>query len=217
MGRRWSPIDAPPPALPDGIMARYALQFGGLGFVRTLPLRDVFLSKSSSTMKAHVRVDAVRTCSRWTASGSPIERPPINSAFHPKRRGRRQSGADGPVRAETTDRLAYRSLNNRTVSGQAPDVQLVDALQAHVTALKGENETLKEQLRIAGESLAASKAQLEKQAAEFAERFAQHSSDIAAERAQTEKAIVEFSAFAERLAALAEERSRPWWRRMIRG
>jgi hypothetical protein len=36
-------------------------------------------------------------------------------------------------------------------------------------------------------------------------RYAQHSADIAAERAQTEKAIAEFSALAERLAALAEK------------
>jgi hypothetical protein len=35
-----------------------------------------------------------------------------------------------------------------------------------------------------------------------------------AERAQTEKALVEFSALAERLAALAEERAKPWWRRL---
>ena len=104
-------------------------------------------------------------------------------------------------------RTAVERKNNknersvRTADERASDTQLIKALEAHV-------ETLKDQL-------AASKAQLEKQAAEFAERFTQHSFDIAAERAQTEKAIAEFSALAERLAALAEERSRPWGRRLV--
>jgi hypothetical protein len=35
------------------------------------------------------------------------------------------------------------------------------------------------------------------------------------ERARTEKAIEAFSALADRLDALAAERSRPWWRRLV--
>ena len=61
----------------------------------------------------------------------------------------------------------------------------------------------------------------ERQAAEFAARGVQHAADLEAERVKTEaerataeKAIAEFAALAERLAALAEERSRPWWRRL---
>ncbi len=39
--------------------------------------------------------------------------------------------------------------------------------------------------------------------------------DLAAERARTEKAIAAFAALAERLDALAAERARPWWRRLV--
>jgi hypothetical protein len=35
------------------------------------------------------------------------------------------------------------------------------------------------------------------------------------ETAKAERAIREFSALAERLAALVEERARPWWRRIV--
>jgi hypothetical protein len=35
-----------------------------------------------------------------------------------------------------------------------------------------------------------------------------------AERAKAEKAIAQFAELAERLAAIAEERARPWWRRL---
>jgi hypothetical protein len=39
--------------------------------------------------------------------------------------------------------------------------------------------------------------------------------DLAAERARTEKAIDAFASLAERLDALAAERARPWWRRLV--
>ena len=88
------------------------------------------------------------------------------------------------------------------------------ALEAHNATLKADVERLEAQLAAAEARTTTAEARLEKQAAEFAERFAQHSADMAAERAQTEKALVEFSALAERLAALAEERAKPWWRRL---
>jgi hypothetical protein len=46
-------------------------------------------------------------------------------------------------------------------------------------------------------------------------RYAQQADDLAAERAKTEKAINAFAALAERLDALARERARPWWRRLV--
>ena len=46
-------------------------------------------------------------------------------------------------------------------------------------------------------------------------RDAQHVADLAAERAQTERTIAAFSALAERLDALAAERAKPWWRRLV--
>jgi hypothetical protein len=102
-------------------------------------------------------------------------------------RGRwpRTRGNDGQARVQVPEQ-PYRI---RTPSGQAPDVQLVDALKGHVETLKGENETLRGQL-------AATEARAEKQAADFTARDAEHSADLAAERAKTEKAIEAFSALA---------------------
>jgi hypothetical protein len=39
---------------------------------------------------------------------------------------------------------------------------------------------------------------------------------LAHERTRADRAIAEFSALAERLAALAEERAMPWWQRLLR-
>jgi hypothetical protein len=78
----------------------------------------------------------------------------------------------------------------RTPSIQASDAQLIKALEAHVA-------TLKEQLSAAEARLAASDASL------------------AAEQAKTEKAIAAFAALAERLDALAADRTKPWWRRLV--
>ena len=92
-------------------------------------------------------------------------------------------------------RTAVERKNNknersvRTADERASDTQLIKALEAHV-------ETLKEQL-------AAAEA-----------RDAQHVAQLAAEQAKVERAFAELSAVAERLAALAEERAKPWWRRL---
>jgi hypothetical protein len=61
----------------------------------------------------------------------------------------------------------------------------------------------------------AERAKAEKVIAEFAARDAQRADELKAEQAQTEKAIAAFSALADRLDALAAERSRPWWRRWV--
>jgi hypothetical protein len=84
----------------------------------------------------------------------------------------------------------------RTPSEPRPNAQFIMALEAHVA-------TLKEQLAAAEARLTAADA-----------RDAQHVADLAAERAQTDRAIAAFGALAERLDALAEERARPWWRRL---
>jgi len=60
----------------------------------------------------------------------------------------------------------------------------------------------------------AERARTEKAIADFAARA---DAELEAERARTEKAIAAFAALAERLDALAEERSRPWWRRLASG
>jgi len=88
------------------------------------------------------------------------------------------------------------------------DALLLKALEAYV-------QTLKEQL-------ATAEARAEKQAAEsaaeraaFAAKEAALAGDLATERARTGKAIEAFASLAERLDALATERSRPWWRRLV--
>ena len=92
-------------------------------------------------------------------------------------------------------RTAVERKNNknersvRTADERASDTQLIKALEAHV-------ETLKEQLAVAEA------------------RDAQHVAQLAAEQAKVERAFAELSAVAERLAALAEERAKPWWRRI---
>jgi hypothetical protein len=55
---------------------------------------------------------------------------------------------------------------------------------------------------------------LKEQLAAAEARDAQHVAQLAAEQAKVERAFAELSAVAERLAALAEERAKPWWRRL---
>ena len=112
-------------------------------------------------------------------------------------------------------RLPGEPYPTQTPAVRASDQALMDALRQHNATLKGENETLKAQLRTEADRLAAAEARAEKQAAESAELSAQHAAELAAERAKAEKAIAEFAALADRLTTLAAERSRPWWRRFI--
>ena len=86
----------------------------------------------------------------------------------------------------------------------SPPDKLVNALEAHLA-------TVSEQLAVAEARLAAADARL----AAADARDAQHTVDLAAERAQTAKAIAAFAALADRLDALAAERARPLWRRLI--
>ena len=61
----------------------------------------------------------------------------------------------------------------------------------------------------------AERAKAERVIADFAARDAQQAASLDAERMQTAKAIAAFSALAERIDALATERTRrPWWRRL---
>jgi hypothetical protein len=131
----------------------------------------------------------------------------------------RRRGNDGRARVQLPDDpnpvRTPSAQAVRTPSEPRADLALIETLKAQIIGLQAHVETLKAQLAASEARTTTAEARLDKQAAEFAERFTQHSFDIAAERAQTEKAIAEFSALAERLAALAEERSRPWWRRLV--
>jgi hypothetical protein len=110
-------------------------------------------------------------------------------------------GNDGRARVRLPDEpLAPAREPARGVSVrptvQATDAALVRALEGHVETLKVEIETLKGQLAASEERTTAAEARADR------------------ETAKAERAIAEFSTLAERLAALAEERSRPWWRLM---
>lgn len=93
---------------------------------------------------------------------------------------------------------------------RAPDVRLTSApdTSALVTALQNHIKTLQEDTE-------ALKKQLATERTGFAAREAALAGDLATERARTEKAIEAFASLAERLDALAAERSRPWWRRLV--
>ena len=109
-------------------------------------------------------------------------------------RGRwpRTKGNDGQARVQVPEQ-PYRVP---TVSGQAPDVSLLDSLRDHVASLKAENETLKAQFAGAeGRAVA-------------------ESARAGEECTKTAQAIAAFETLAQRLEAIAEAR-RPWWRRLV--
>jgi uncharacterized small protein (DUF1192 family) len=109
----------------------------------------------------------------------------------------------------TVERRERKPRNDvRTTVERTVDPALVHALEGHIATLKADIERLEAQLRIEADRLSESEAQAKKQSAEF-------SADLAAEKARTEKAIEAFSALADRLDALAAERAKPWWKRLV--
>jgi hypothetical protein len=137
----------------------------------------------------------------------------------------RQYGNDGKTRVHLPD--DYEIERRPDGAGAvlplhpdgAPDVRaeasgLVHALESNIKTLEAHVETLREQL-------AAAEARAEKRATDFAELDARHVAAIAQAEARADreaekagKAIEAFSALADRLDALAQERARPWWRRL---
>jgi hypothetical protein len=99
------------------------------------------------------------------------------------------------------DRPAYRCLNNRTVSGQVPDVSLMDALREHNASLKTENERL------------ATLLDAERERADRATTGFEALLRTESERA--DRAIAAFESLAERLEAIAAAK-RPSWPRWPR-
>jgi chromosome segregation ATPase len=113
------------------------------------------------------------------------------------------------------------------------ETQTIKALEGELAGLREALAEARARAGAAETQLAAAEARIERQAAGFAERDAERladlaaekaafaakeaalAGDLAAERARTEKAIEAFASLAERLDALAAERSRrPWWRRL---
>ena len=77
-------------------------------------------------------------------------------------------------------------------------------MRAQISRLEGE---------LAGVREALGEARARATAAEA--RSGELAADLVAERARTEKTIAVFAALAERLEALAADRRRPWWRRLV--
>ena len=115
-----------------------------------------------------------------------------------------------PNDVQTTVERRERKVRNggRTTFERTVDQALVTAFESHIKTLQAENEALREQF-------AAAEARAEKQAADFAERDAERLAMLTGEQAKTEKAISAFASLVERLDALAAERARPWWRRLV--
>jgi hypothetical protein len=96
---------------------------------------------------------------------------------------------DGWPNGERTATKRPNKTGVRTPSEPRIDAQLIKSLEGRVDDLK--------------QQLAATEA-----------RLAVTDASLAAERATTERAIGAFADLAERLDALANERARPWWRRL---
>jgi hypothetical protein len=104
----------------------------------------------------------------------------------------------------------------RTPSGRASDASLIKALEAHVAK---EQLSAAEARAVAADAqrvaeLVAERARADKQLADLGAGLASERARTEAERAKAEKAIAELVGLADRLAAIAEERARPWWRRL---
>jgi hypothetical protein len=115
-------------------------------------------------------------------------------------RGRwpRTKGNDGQARVQVPEQ-PYRV---RTVSGQAPDVSLVDALREHNATLKADVEKL--------EALLATERQRADKAITGFEAL------LRTESERADRAIAAFETLAHRLEAMAAERAiTPWWWRLL--
>ena len=107
-------------------------------------------------------------------------------------RGRwaRQRGNDGLARVMVPNDALDGPRPVRALSAPPSDPALTDALREANTALTGHIETLKDENG----------------------RLAQQ---LAEAQAQASAAIAAFASLADRLDALAAERARPWWKRMV--
>jgi hypothetical protein len=110
------------------------------------------------------------------------------------------------VRAEhAVDVQPERAGHERRTDGA-----LVTALESHIKILQADNEALKQDLTTTRADLSAHVETLKAQLAAAEARAGD-------EAAKTAQAIAAFQSLAEWLDALAAERQRPWWRRIIRG
>ena len=130
-----------------------------------------------------------------------------------RKRWPRTKGNDGKVRVTVPEDALLRPDNHPDSHPDSPPDSHPDgrpdnpvhALQAQVARLEGE---------LAGTRETLGEARARADAAEA--RSVELSAGLNAERAKTEKAIAAFASLADRLDALAQanQRARPWWRRI---
>jgi hypothetical protein len=146
-----------------------------------------------------------------------------------RRRWPRLMGNDGRARVAVPDEALVRQDVPPVSPMDSPPDNPVHVLQAQVARLEGELAGVREALTEARARAAAAEARaeaaetrIENLLAELADRGAQHADEravlvaqVASERRNAEKAIAALAALAERLDALAAERARPWWRRLV--
>ena len=113
----------------------------------------------------------------------------------------RRRGNDRRARVQIPDEAPFVRTPSappvRTPSTPRSDQVITHAFESHIKTLRDENEVLREQLSAA------------------ANREGKLVAELAAEQARTSQAIAAFSDLAQRLDALAVERTRPWWRRFV--
>jgi hypothetical protein len=155
-----------------------------------------------------------------------------------RKRWQRAKGNDGRTRVAVPEEALVRQdsppVSPTDSPMDSPPDKLIKALEAHVETLKAQFAAAEARIDKQADDLVAydtayaaglaaerakveaERAKAERVIAEFAARDAQHAADLAAERAMTEKAIAAFAALAERLDALAAERTRrSWWWRLV--
>ena len=132
-------------------------------------------------------------------------------------RGRwtRQRGNDGLARVLVPEDaldgqrpVRAPSVRSDSAGASSESLSLIEALRAHVATLK--------------EQLAAAEGKTSEEADALREHNATLKADIekleaglAEANARADKAIAALGALADQIAKLAEERARPWWRRLV--
>ena len=128
-----------------------------------------------------------------------------------RRRWPRVPGNDGKARVSVPEEALVRRDSPPASPLDVPPVSPSDN-PVHAEIARLESELAGARGELVGTREALTEARARADAAEA--RSAELSAGLEAERGRTEKAIAAFAALAERLDALADERARPWWRRL---
>jgi hypothetical protein len=171
---------------------------------RTFAMSDDWFTYAQAAERLNLAVEAVRLRAlrgRWQKTIGNDKRPRI----------RLPEGWSNDVQTPVERRERKPRNDVQTPVERAVASALAHALESQIKGLEGELAGLREALAEARARAGAAETRL----AEGAAREAALAGDLAAERARTSEAIAAFRALADRLDALAAERARPWWRRLV--